>query len=118
MSSNGNPIKELSERDLSVLGHIFDDFGAENGLNPLANTTGPDSCSNGAEKPDVAVAPKLEIDADTLNKIKALEIEAVQVAERGASTPESSNTLYLESISKFSEIIDLCPEYASAWNNR
>ena len=49
------------------------------------------------------------IDEETLDRIQRLEIEAVQLADSG-KLPES--------LDKLRKALDLCPEYASALNNR
>ncbi len=49
------------------------------------------------------------IDAQTLEEIKSLEIEAVQLAESGRAQ---------EALDRLEKTLTLCPQYASALNNR
>lgn len=49
------------------------------------------------------------IEPELLKKLKSLEAEAVLLAEKDDIDG---------AIAKFTEIIDLCPTYASAYNNR
>ncbi len=49
------------------------------------------------------------IDAQTLEEIKGLEIEAVQLAESGKAQ---------EALDRLEKALTLCPQYASALNNR
>ncbi|KAI0227656.1 hypothetical protein L0F63_006883 [Massospora cicadina] len=106
--------KEVSQRDLSVLGQIFEDFG---GAEKEFETQNGQKELSGSKVCEASEAYK-SIDAELLSNLKVLELEAVRLAEEGASSTDADASLYSEAISKFSEVISLCPEYASAWNNR
>ncbi|KAK9695008.1 hypothetical protein K7432_013193 [Basidiobolus ranarum] len=88
-------IDSISEHDRQVLDRVFNPEGV-----PFSPESG--DSSKGTSYTD-------EIPADLLAKLKASEVEAVKIAENGN---------LVEAIKKLSEIIDECPQYSSAYNNR
>ncbi|KAI9298234.1 hypothetical protein K502DRAFT_311779 [Neoconidiobolus thromboides FSU 785] len=90
---------QLSEKDQKILEHLFN---PDNGY-PGANDGFTLEETN--EKPAKVIEPGL------LSQLQSLEKEGIKKAEEG-------NNGLAESVELFTKVIEMCPDYASGYNNR